>query len=98
MEHRGERPETGASGGSAAADHGAGRRDKQAPVYPADLFDGAEFQTDGDGAGGRAAGSGFVRLLRRAGDGVLGGERIAGVLDRMTEMQDGEEEAGRPVS
>ena len=28
----------------------------------------------------------------------LGGERIAGVLDRMTEMQDGEEEAGRPVS
>ena len=26
------------------------------------------------------------------------GERIAGVLDRMTEMQDGEEEAGRPVS
>ena len=72
--------------------------DKQAPVYPADLFDGAEFQTDGDGAGGRAAGSGFVRLLRRAGDGVLGGERIAGVLDRMTEMQDGEEEAGRPVS
>ena len=26
------------------------------------------------------------------------GERIAGVLDRMTEMQDGEEEGGNPVS
>ncbi len=30
VEHREERPKTGASGGSAAADHRAGRRDKQA--------------------------------------------------------------------
>ena len=64
-----KRPETGASGGSAAADHGADRRDKQSPVYPAYLPDGIKFQTDGDGYVGRAAGDGFVHLLRRADDG-----------------------------
>ena len=43
------------------------------PYIPLIYLTGIKFQTDGDGYVGRAAERGFVHLLRRAGDGVLGG-------------------------
>ena len=69
LERRGERPETGASGGSAAADHGAERRDGHGAGHSAHLPDTAERQTAGDGVSRWVHGRGIVRLQRRADDG-----------------------------
>ena len=69
LERRGERPETGASDGSAAADHGAERRDGHGAGHSAHLPDTAERQTAGDGVSRRVHGRGIVRLQRRADDG-----------------------------
>ena len=68
MEHREKRPKTGASGGSAAADHRAGRWNGHSPGYSAGLSDGVECQIGGDGFPERADSRGIVRLRRRAGD------------------------------
>ena len=72
IEKKGQKP--GRLAAPQQADHDADRRDKQAPVYPAYLPDGLKFQTDGDGYRRTCCPErGFVHLLRRAGDGVLGG-------------------------
>ena len=59
---------TQASGGSAAADHRAGRWNGHSPGYSAGLSDGVECQIGGDGFPERADSRGIVRLRRRAGD------------------------------
>lgn len=55
--------------GSAAADHGAERRDGHGAGHSAHLPDTAERQTAGDGVSRRVHGRGIVRLQRRADDG-----------------------------
>lgn len=97
MEHREKRPKTGASGGSAAADHGSDRRDKQAPYIPliyltvlssklmamamSDVLPETDLSTYYD-----------ERMMAAM------SEHMTEALDRIVAMQNGEEDAQMPVS